>query len=223
MNARVRMAALTMVALGAAVELTAQTRGPGTVAAHRPAFSGRMFGDAGLDRFAAPRSFNAIFGRDSGPVFGGGAEVVLGSNWFFRMGAWRFKKQGERAVRLDNQTFRLGIPLGVTITPIEASGGYRFPIGARQLFIAYAGGGVSSHRYSETSAFAEGDENLNERFTGYQVLGGVEYRLHRYVGLAGEVQYTTVPGALGAGGLSAEFDEDDLGGLIVRARLLFGR
>jgi hypothetical protein len=41
--------------------------------------------------------------------------------------------------------------------------------------------------------------------------------------VAGEVQYTSVPDAIGAGGLSEEFDEKDLGGTIVRVRVLIGR
>ena len=148
---------------------------------------------------------------------------MLRSGWFFRVGAWRFKEAGERAVRLDNQTYKLGIPLTVTIVPVEVTGGYRFPLRPRGRFVSYVGGGVSSHSYEETSSFAEGSENVSERFTGYQVLGGLEYRLHRLFGVAGEVQYTTVPDALGAGGLSAEFNEKDLGGVILRARVLFGR
>ena len=188
-----------------------------------PAFSVRLFGDAGLDRLAAAKSFNAVFGKDNGPVFGGGAEAVLRQGWFVRFNMWRFKEEGERAVRVENQTFRLGIPLTVTITPVELNAGYRFPLGRRRVLIPYVGGGVSSHGYKETSAFSVGDENVNERFTGYQALGGVEYRFHRAVGFAGEVQFTTVPDALGAGGISAEFNETDLGGLIVRGRLLFGR
>lgn len=223
MRAHLRTAALALLALGAALELTAQTLRPGPASADAPAFSVRLFGDAGVNRVAAPRSFNAIFGQASGPVFGGGAELVVASNWFVRVGAWRFREQGQRVVRLDNQTFRLGIPLAVSITPVEVSAGYRFPVGRGQRLMAYAGGGVSSHQYKETSTFADRDENMNERFTGYHALAGVEYRLHRVVGVAGELQYTTVPDALGAGGLSAEFSEDDLGGVIVRARVLFGR
>jgi hypothetical protein len=188
-----------------------------------PAFSVRLFGEGGLDRLNATRSFTAIFSTDQVPMFGGGVEAVVASNWFVRFGIWRFNEQGERAVRLENQTFRLGIPLKVTVIPIEVSGGYRFPLGRRRVLIPYAGAGISSHSYKETSEFAEGDENVDERFTGYQLLGGVEYRLHRSIGIAGEVQYTTVPDAIGAGGLSAEFNETDLGGLIVRARILFGR
>lgn len=222
MMSTVRLA--TAILLIIAADASAQSRPqPRPVVPPEPAFSVRFFGDAGVDRFSATRSFNAIFGQDSGPVYGGGGEVVLRSGLFFRVGMWRFKKSGERALRLENQTFRLGIPLTVTITPFEANAGYRFPIGRRRLLIPYVGGGVSSHSYKETSSFAVGEENVQERFTGYQVLGGVEYRVHRLVGVAGEVQYTAVPDAIGAGGLSQEFNENDLGGVIVRARVIFGR
>jgi hypothetical protein len=188
-----------------------------------PAFSVRVFGEAGIDQLSAAKSFNAVFGKDSGPIFGGGAEVVLYQAWFVRFTIWRFKEEGQRAIRLENQTFRLDIPLTVTITPIEVNAGYRFPVGRRRVIVPYVGGGVSSHGYKETSSFSVGDENVDERFTGYQVLGGVEYRLHRSFGVAGEVQYTSVPDALGAGGLSADFDENNLGGVIARVRVLFGR
>ena len=202
---------------------TARAQGRPAVPAAPPAFAVRLFGDAGLDQLHAGQSFNAVFGRSNGPVFGGGAELALRSNWWVRVGAWRFRNVGERAVRLENRTFRLGIPLTITIVPIEASAGYRFGVGRTRRFIPYVGAGVSSHAYSETSAFSDGNENVRERFTGYQALGGLEYRLHRRLGIAGEVQYTTVPDALGAAGLSAEFDETDLGGLLVRARVIFGR
>ena len=209
--------------IAAPAPASAQTQPDVPVAPDPPAFSVRVFGEAGVDQLSAARSFNAIFGKDSGPVYGGGAEVVLRQGWFVRVNMWRFKEVGQRAIRLENQTFRLDIPLTVTMTPIEVSAGYRFPFGRRRLLVPYVGGGVSSHAYKETSSFAVGEENVDERFTGYQVLGGVEYRLLRSLGVAGEVQYTSVPDALGAGGLSAEFDENNLGGLIVRVRVLFGR
>jgi opacity protein-like surface antigen len=189
--------------------------------ASAPAVSVRAFGDAGLDRFNASRSFTAIFETSAGPVYGGGVEVVLRPGWWLRVGAWRFADDGERALRLENQTFRLGIPLTVTIVPVEVSGGYRFRRHAR--LVPYVGAGVSRHSYEESSRFADGTENVSDNFTGYQAVAGVEYRLHRWIGVAGEVQYTTVPDAIGAGGISADFNEQDLGGTIVRARFLFGR
>jgi opacity protein-like surface antigen len=213
----------TLLTLVAPSSGSAQTQTAVPVAPDPPAFSVRVFGEAGIDQLSAAKSFNAVFGKDSGPIFGGGAEVVVRQGWFVRFSVWRFKEDGQRAVRLENQTFRLDIPLNVTITPIEVNAGYRFPVGRRRVIVPYVGGGVSSHGYKETSSFSVGDENVDERFTGYQVLGGVEYRLHRSFGVAGEVQFTSVPDALGAGGLSADFDENNLGGLVARVRVLFGR
>jgi hypothetical protein len=37
-----------------------------------------------------------------------------------------------------------------------------------------------------------------------------------------DVQYTTVPGILGEGGISQELGEDDLGGVAVRFRFVLG-
>jgi opacity protein-like surface antigen len=224
MTRALRLAAATALVASVAGPAAAQVRSAQKpVPPDLPAFSVRVFGDAGVDSLSASRSFNAVFGRDNAPLFGGGGEGVLRAGWFFRVGLWRIKEVGERAVRLENQTFRLGIPLTVTIVPVEVSGGYRFRFGPRSRLVPYVGGGVSSHSYKETSSFSVGEENVSERFTGYQILGGAEYRLHRMFAVAGEVQYTTVPDALGLGGLSEEFDETDLGGVILRVRVLFGR
>jgi opacity protein-like surface antigen len=203
--------------LAASCALPAQAQ----TAPDRPPVSIRLFGDAGLDRFNAAQSFEAIFESQTGAVYGGGAEVVLRSGWWVRIGAWRFSREGERALRIDNETFRLGIPLTVRIVPVEVSGGFRFRRGSR--LVPYVGAGISSHRYEESSPFAATGENVEARFAGYQVLAGLEYRLHRWVGVAGEAQYAAVPDAIGAGGISADFGEQDLGGTIVRARFVFGR
>ncbi len=53
--------------------------------------------------------------------------------------------------------------------------------------------------------------------------GGVEIRLHRYVGVAIDVHYTYVPGILGNGGVSKQAGESDLGGIAARVKLIVGR
>jgi hypothetical protein len=53
------------------------------------------------------------------------------------------------------------------------------------------------------------------------VLGGVELPLSRRLGLSADVLYRWVPDAIGSGGVSAYYDETDLGGAQVRVRLLF--
>ena len=107
-------------------------------------------------------------------------------------------------------------------TPFPA--GYRFAAtGAR--VVPYVGGGIGWHRYEETSAFASDTENVSEIFTGYHALGGAEVRILRWLGAAGEAQWTTVPDAVGkdATGVSSQFQETNLGGVTIRAKVVIGR
>jgi hypothetical protein len=57
---------------------------------------------------------------------------------------------------------------------------------------------------------------------GYHVVGGSELTLARFLALAGEVQWATVPKAMGETGVSAVFDEDNLGGTTFRFKVILG-
>ena len=190
----------------------------------RPVFTVRGFGDVGSTTFTASDSFDAVLGSSRGHVFGGGIDVVERHNIFATFRASRFRADGERVFRFNDDVFGLGIPVDVSVTPIELTGGYRFDPGGWRV-IPYGGGGISWHRYKETSQFATDAENVEETFTGYQLLGGAELRIWRWIGVAGEVQWTTVPDALGqdANGISSEFDETDLGGTTIRFKVVIGR
>jgi hypothetical protein len=95
------------------------------------------------------------------------------------------------------------------------------------------GGGIGSYHYTEQSDFADPSENVDTTHQGYIFDGGVEVRLHRWVGVAGDAHYTHVPGILGHGGVSQQFAEDpsnaqrnkekDLGGWAFRVKLVVGR
>ncbi|MCU0255303.1 MAG: hypothetical protein MUF60_01035 [Vicinamibacterales bacterium] len=87
----------------------------------------------------------------------------------------------------------------------------------------YVGGGIGIVRYRETSDFATGDENVDDGFTSYHVIGGVEVPVWRWLGAAAEVNYRWVGDAFGKAGLSQEFGEDDLGGLSLRFKVTVGR
>ena len=183
----------------------------------------RGFGDVGSTTFAAEKSFRAVLGSETGRVFGGGVEAVLPQRIFVNLRASRFREVGQRVFLFNGQQFDLGIPTTITVTPLELTGGYRFDFGRR--FIPYGGAGLGWHRYEETSRFADASENVNERFTGYHVMGGAEFRLAQWIGAAAEAQWTTVPDALGADSNSAshEFDESDLGGVTFRLKVVVGR
>ena len=82
---------------------------------------------------------------------------------------------------------------------------------------------MARYAYVETSDFAESGDNVDATHVGYLVLGGVEVRAHRWIGVSVDVQYTHVTGILGTAGVSKEFGEDNLGGTAVRVKVLVGR
>ena len=187
-----------------------------------PALSIRPFVMGAEQNFTASDTFDAVFETARGPFFGGGVQVVLVDRFVIEVGASRFKQTGERVFRTTaGSIFRLGIPLTATITPLEITGGYRFPISER--IRPYVAAGVGSYAYKESSDFADDAENLDIRKTGFVVNGGAEVRLHRWVGVAADVQYSRVRGILGGGGISQQVGDNDLGGVAARFKFIVGR
>lgn len=191
-------------------------------------FSG--FVDFGNTSFSAKDSFEAILDTSSGPVFGGGGQVNLPLHLFARVDVTRFKKDGERAfVTPSGEVFKLGIPATIEVMPIEVTGGYRREVtfGRRGRsggfrIIPFGGAGAGVVQYKETSDFAGAGDNVDESFTSYHVIGGVEVPLWKFVGVGVEYHHRWVPDALGTGGVSEQFNETDLGGGTFRFRVIFG-
>jgi len=201
----------------------------------------RGFATVGGIVFQAKESFDAVFGTNTGVPFGGGGQVLLPFGFYAEAAVWHFTEDGERAfVASDGSVFPLGIPLKVGITPFEVTGGWRYrhcpapprtakpprPVTTRPCaprFIPYAGAGLTSLKYTETSDFEDTDEDLDDRFNGFHVVGGADYRVSRWIAVGGEVLWSSVPDALGAGGVSEAFDEDNLGGTAFRLKIIIGR
>lgn len=216
-----RTALTLLLALAVSAPLAAQSRGSMTIADDEPSIAFRPFVVIAGENFAAKQTFTAAFGQSFEPFFGGGLEVVLHDGIYVDVTASRFKKTGQRAFRANNQNFPLGIPLTATLTPFEVTGGYRFRTSPR--VFPYVGAGVGSYSYQETSDFADAGDNVDARHTGYLAVGGVDVRVTRWVGIAGDVQYTRVPGILGSGGVSKAAGENNLGGVAVRLKVIVGR
>lgn len=183
----------------------------------------RGFADVGSTSFSADRSFEAVLGSAGGPTFGGGVEALLPGRVFVNLRASRFRRTGQRVFMLNDQLFNLGIPVTVTVVPIELTGGYRFGYGAP--LVPYAGAGVGWYRYREKSEFADADENVHDQFTGFHILGGTEVHFGRWIGAAFEAEWATVPDALGANpnSIAREFQESNLGGFTIRGKVIVGR
>jgi hypothetical protein len=212
-----------ILTFAAALPLAAQTGGARANGPESdvPTVSFRPFFLASAERAAAKQTFEAIFDDSQQQFWGGGVQAAFRSGLYVEIAASRFEKTGQRAFVSNGQTYHLGIPLTARITPLEFSAGYRFRAGPR--LIPYGGGGVARYAYVETSESAESGENLDATHVGYLVLGGVEIRAHRWIGVSVDVHYAHVTGILGTAGVSKEFGEDNLGGTAVRVKVLVGR
>ena len=211
-----------VLALTLAPPLVAQTRTSVSRNAPPP-ISFRPFVMVTGDRLAAKTTFKAVFGQAFEPFWGAGLQLALRDGLFVEVSTSRFSKTGQRAFRASNQTFGLGIPLTATITPFEVSGGYRFKLAGLPRVIPYVGAGVGSYAYKETSDFSDPSENVDTRHTGYFAVSGAEFRVHRWVGVGVDVQFTHVAGILGQGGISKDAAENDLGGIAARVKVMVGR
>lgn len=165
----------------------------------------------------AADTFDAVIGKSRLSMPGGGGEVLsLWKGLFARVAFSSVKEAGSRVVVFDDDVIDLGIPLTVELKPLEVAGGWRFPAFAAGRLVAYAGGGLLRMGYRETSEFALGDDNTDTTFNGGLAFGGIEASIVSWVIAGAEVQYRTVPDALGEGGVSQVFGDNDLGGVTVR-------
>jgi hypothetical protein len=177
------------------------------------------FGQFGYTWFTAHDSFDAVLSQSGGWFFGGGGEVRFARMFFVSAWVEHFSKEGERVFVLNGQVFKLGIPDTISMTPIAINAGWRHQ--GRQIS-PYAGGGIGWVSYKETSGFADASENVDERFSRYQVVGGIEVR-NGWVATAFEIEYSRVPDSLGTAGVSQVFNENNLGGVATRVKVMVGR
>ena len=150
------------------------------------------YGLVGGMSFAASESFDAVLDTSSGVIFGGGAEVGLPwGGLYFGVGAWRFSEEGERVFVSGSEVFRLGIPVTIEVTPIEVTGGWRFKNVSTRLRAVCRRRAGARYAYKETSDFADAGDDVDERFSGFHILGGAEFKLTRWLGVGGELAWTT--------------------------------
>ena len=183
----------------------------------------RGFGTVGFDKMSASESFEAITGSSTVVPFGGGVQVTNLWQGLFIEGALEWvSRDGERVfIGPDDEVIPLGIALEIKMRTVDIIGGWRSPTVAR--ITSYGGGGVSFLNYQEESEFAEPDENISENFTGFVLMGGVEYAASQWIHVRGELRYRRFGDAIGVGGVSEAFDESTLGGFGVALKVAVGR
>ena len=194
---------------------------PARPARPKPPVGFRVFGLVDVNFMAAKNTFDATTGSSMLIGYGGGADITNLWRGLFVRGAVSFMSaDGERVAISGDEVIPLGIDLNVSMTPIEIGAGWRVPAGRRQQVTPYVGGGLLLLNYKETGEFAATGDDSNESFTGTFLMGGIDFAVGRRISVGFEGQYRMVPNAIGEGGVSAEFDEDNLGGFTFRA--MFG-
>jgi opacity protein-like surface antigen len=176
-------------------------------------------GHGGWFKMAAKDSAQAVFDSDGAGTFGAAARFTFWKGAFVSAGVRTLSKEGERVFVASpgGPVQRLGFPLEVKLTPVLLQAGYRFRQGA--LVVPYVSAGVALTQYEETSEVA--GESFDESFSksGFTGAAGVEVG-RGLLRFGAEVGYTSLPGSLGLGGVSAVYGEDDLGGVHVIGKLV---
>ena len=218
--------ALTVIAM--ATPAAAQIKLP----PQRRSIGIRAYGSFEFERKTASKSFEAVLGRPGIVGFGGGVEILrVAKDLFVRFGLTLSKASGSRVAIAGDEVIEFDPPIDLDVTsmPVELAAGWRFTPRPRKgvrvvqpsRTVPYVGGGLLLTRYREVSEFDEPGTGEFETFRGYLVFGGVEFGLGGALMLSGEAQYRIVPNALGDGGVSAHFEETDLGGLALRVLVGF--
>lgn len=184
---------------------------------------GRLFGHFEWQTMTAKDSVEAVTGKSTLRGPGGGAEVQrLWRGVFARVAVSRLPQAGQRVFVFENEVFPLGIPLDLTLIPIEAALGWRFkPIGSRGI-VPYLGGGALFLKYKESSEADTSGEDINETYNGFVVFGGLEVPVWRSLSAGGEVGWRKAEVKSPGGALDA-FGEKDLGGVTMRVMLSISR
>ena len=161
-------------------------------------------------------------GASGGPTIGFAGQFGLGESFFIRAGARYFQRDGERVFvsAPDSPVFRLGHPLTVRIIPAYGLIGYRFLQGASVRPYIAVGGGATSYD-EESDVAGEIFESTATKAAGHAV-AGLDYG-RGTIRFGGEIMYSVVPNAIGFGGVSQIYGEDDIGGLSAVVRISFVR
>jgi opacity protein-like surface antigen len=175
----------------------------------------------GSTRFAATDTFEAIAGTSSKSGVGfGGFVTGFWQGLFVDAGYSQLKLAGERVFIDQGTVYPLGIPVRITLRPLDLAGGWRFHVNR---ISPYAGAGVVVLSYAEESDFSSEGDDVDERKTGLLLLAGADVHLLRFVSVGGELRYRAISAVLGSGGVSQVFGDDQLGGVALAARVVVGR
>jgi hypothetical protein len=171
---------------------------------------------------AASQSFEAVMGTSSLTAGGIGVDIVdLWRGAFARAGISRMGAHGNRIFLVDDDVVSSNVPVAVRIRTLELGGGWRQRLPKYPAYTAYGGVALLRVGFTEVSEVATEEENAPEGFWGNAIFAGVEAQVWKRMIVGGEAQWRSVPDAIGKAGVSADFNETNLGGFVIRGLIGF--
>lgn len=204
-----RAAVMLAATLGFAVALAAPAAAPAAGPSWHLGLRAGTFEPTG-----APDTYDALWG-DTMVQLGVQAEARFGNGWYLALSVDHGEVDGELVGVGPNGTLiPTGEPSDLTMTPIHLSAG---GVARRDRpWSVYYGGGPSLLLWEDDNAVFPSDGSD----PGLHAVVGVR-RSFRRAGAAAEARWSTIPDALGEGGASERFGEDDWGGLALNVVVTF--
>jgi len=171
-----------------------------------------------MDITQASDSFKAVFNSSGGFSFGGGAKIDFAQGFFFEASFDYCKRNGYRAFVSGDKVVQTDLDTNVVIAPLSFSGGYQF---LRNKNISpYVGGGFSFYYFKEKE-YITWEETSSYWYSGYHLLGGIEFLKRDKVSLSAEGKWSHVSDVIGHHGVSAYYEENNIGGLTIIFKINF--
>jgi len=168
---------------------------------------------AGTFEPTASETYDALWGETMVQL-GVQVDARFERGWFVALSVDRGEADGELVAPGPSGPIPTGEPTTLTLTPIHLTVG---GIARRDRpWSLYFGGGPSLLQWEDDNAIAPEDRTDS----GFHGVAGVRRSFAR-AGVAAEARWSSIPDALGEGGVSAAFGEDDLGGLALNLVLSF--
>lgn len=169
----------------------------------------------GFEASQASDTWDAVYG-DTMTQYGVQVELRFHDpSWFVALAVDRGSVDGEAVAPLPGGgTVPTGTETELTMTPIHLTvGGIALADRAWQV---YYGGGLTRLEWEDENIL----DPVDTTDDGFHALVGLRHERGR-VGFAGEARWSTIPDAIGEGGASEFFGEDDWGGLSAHLVLSF--
>jgi len=187
----------------------------------KPSIGLRATGVVQLAAMDSSATFNELLGSSNLLGFGGAADVLnLVSRVFVRFGVSQDSGDGFRAIVLDDGSVHsTGVPLTLSVTTVELAAGWRQSPRKHPKFAWYLGGGIAFSELGSESPFALSGDNDSDSGSGALVFAGFDRTIWKSVIGGVEVQYRSIPDAIGSGGVSEAKHESSLGAATIRGMI----